>query len=359
MSEKKWMIYGANGYTGELIAREARKRYLKPVLAGRNKKAIPTLAKELDLEFQLFDLASSSDILKHFLNIDLVLNCAGPFTQTSKPIIEACLASKTHYFDITGEIAVFEAIRKQEYQARQRGIMLMPGIGFDVVPTDCLALQLVNELPSANTLTLAIDSQGHTSHGTAITMLEGLKNGGRVREFGNIKPVSIVHKVREIPFPHKTKTCVTIPWGDVSTAYYTTGIPNIEVFSAMPKNQINQLRLLKYVKPLIKLSSFQKAFLKQLANDQKGPEEKERDQTKCTIWGQVKNQRGKTREAVLTTPNGYTLTVQTALAIVEHFLKNPFKKGVHTPAKLMGEHFIETIPGVRLDFDKKQTKTKA
>lgn len=354
-SDKKWMIYGANGYTGELIAREAKKRFLTPILAGRNKKAIPTLANELELDFRIFDLSKSSVVLDHLADVDFVLNCAGPFAETYAPLVEACLASKTHYFDITGEIDVFEAIRKQDYAARQREVMLMPGIGFDVVPTDCLALHLVNQLPSANTLILAIDFQGHPSQGTAKTMIAGLQNGGRVRELGNIKRVSLVYKTRRVPFPHGEKLCVTIPWGDVSTAYYTTGIPNIEVYSAQSRKQINQLKWLNILKPLAKSNAFRKSMFARLTNNQKGPDEEERASSQCIIWGQVRSRRGKTREAYLITPNGYDVTVQTALKIVSYFLNHKIRRGVHTPAKLLGENLITQIPGVELHDEAVET----
>jgi len=342
------MIYGANGYTGELIAREAKEQELTPILAGRSKYKIPDLAKELELDFRIFDLSSSATILDNLLNVDSILNCAGPFSRTSRPIIEACLAAKTHYFDITGEIDVFEAIRQREYHARRRGIMLMPGIGFDVVPTDCLAMRLGQMLPDADTLILAIDSEGRPSQGTAKTMIEGLRQGGKIREFADIKTVSIVHDVREIPFAHQTKTCVTIPWGDVSTAYYTTGIPNIRVYSARPNKDIRLLRLLRLLKPLLKFEGFANSLVKRLTNDERGPDEVALAKSRCYIWGQVQNKHGETVEAHLETPNGYALTVQTAITIMQHFLTHDPKRGVQTPAKMLGAEFIETIPGVKL-----------
>ena len=45
----EWLIYGANGYTGELIAREARKRGMTPILAGRSQESVASLAGELGL----------------------------------------------------------------------------------------------------------------------------------------------------------------------------------------------------------------------------------------------------------------------------------------------------------------------
>ena len=103
-----WLIYGANGYTGELIAREAKKRGLNPILAGRNAAKVAALAQELGLEHRAFDLGSPIEIGSHLGGVALVLHCAGPFSATSAPMIAACIQAKAHYLDITCEISVFE-----------------------------------------------------------------------------------------------------------------------------------------------------------------------------------------------------------------------------------------------------------
>lgn len=341
-----WMIYGANGFTGELIAREAGKRNLTPILAGRNKEAIPALARELGLNFKVFNLDVPSYIIDVLREIDLVLHCAGPFSQTSAPMVDACLASKTHYLDITGEIAVFEAIRKKNVVAQQRGVMLMPGVGFGVVPTDCLALNLKKYLPDATSLTLAFDSQGKPSRGSAKTMIEGVQVGCKIRENGIIKTIPFGSRIREIPFMLETKLAAAIPWGDVCTAYYTTGIPNIKVYRAFKKPHIRNLKLLKWLKPLLGLRSVQNFLTNRFSAKATGPDAGQRANTKSYIWGEVKDARRRSKQGHLITPNGYDLTVQTALGIVGYFCKFEPIRGVQTPAQVMGEHFIRTLPGV-------------
>jgi short subunit dehydrogenase-like uncharacterized protein len=348
MSNKKWMLYGANGYTGELIAREAQKRGLKPILAGRNQEVISSLAKELGLEFRIFTLESPSIMIEALTQVNLVLHCAGPFSATSGPMVGACLASKTHYLDITGEIEVFEYIRRQHELAVKRRVMLMPGVGFDVVPTDCLALNLKKFLPDATHLKLAFDAEGRSSHGTALTMIEGLKVGVKIRENGVIKSVPFAYKVAEIPFLHGPKLATTIPWGDVSTAYYTTGIPNIEVYKTFSKGEITKMKLLRPLKPLLGTDAIQHYLKSKIANNFRGPDVVDRVNTKCYIWGQVINERGQTKEAHLVTPNGYVVTVHAAVGIVDYLLNYEVEPGVHTPAEIMGEHFVRTLPEVEL-----------
>lgn len=348
MPSERWMIYGANGYTGKLIAQEAEKRGLNPILAGRNRPEISGLAKELDLEFRIFSLESPSFIIENLADIHIVLHCAGPFSATSAPMVRACLASQTHYLDITGEIDVFEAIRKRHQLAVERGLLLMPGVGFDVVPTDCLALNLKKLLPDATELILAFHSEGGPSQGTAHTMIEALKLGCRVRENGIIISVPWGYKVKEFPLDGRARLATTIPWGDVSTAFYSTGIRNIEVYKTFRRSEISKMKWLRLLKPLLATDLVQSLLKSKISSSLKGPNLTQRTRSKTYIWGQVRNDQGTIREGHLTTPNGYDVTVQSAVGIVQYLLKYDFEPGVQTPARVMGEHFIRTLPGVEL-----------
>src|SRR3954449_4542055 len=223
-----WMIYGANGYTGELIAREAVRRGQKPILGGRNAEKLATLANELGLESRAFPLdAPQLD------GIEAVLHCAGPFVHTSAAMVRACIAAGAHYLDITGEIPVFESIMAMTDDAARAGVTLIPGVGFDVVPTDCLAAMLAARRPGATELELAFYSPGaEISRGTLKTMIESIGDGGAIRENGKIVRVPPAFDAKEIPFSIAPRMAMTIPWGDVSTAFHTTGIPNIRVYTA-------------------------------------------------------------------------------------------------------------------------------
>jgi short subunit dehydrogenase-like uncharacterized protein len=172
MAERdQWMIYGANGYTGHLIAVEAKRRGLKPVLAGRSADPIQTLAAELGLRVKIFDLNDVAALSAALSDIAIVANCAGPFTATSGPMIDACLKSRIHYLDITGEIEVFLAAQRRDADAKSAGVVVCPGVGFDVIPTDCIVAVLKEALPDATHLTLAFDAGGSVSPGTARTMV--------------------------------------------------------------------------------------------------------------------------------------------------------------------------------------------
>jgi len=244
---KTFLIYGANGYTGELIARESAKRGLNPILGGRSQNKVEPLAKELGLTCRTFSLEDKKSLEYTLKEVDFVIHCAGPFSLTADLMVKACLRTKTHYLDITGEIAVFEAMAALDEKAKEAGIMIMSGVGFDVVPTDCLARHLKNRLPSATDLELAFYGLGRISHGTQSTMTMNIGKGGAIRKDGIMTSVPAAWKTQEIDFGDVQRTGVTIPWGDVSTAFYSTKIPNIKVFTVVPEKTLKMMKMSRYI----------------------------------------------------------------------------------------------------------------
>lgn len=339
-----FLIYGANGYTGELITRFAVERGMRPILAGRNSAAIEELAQRHGLESCIFSLDEREKVDAALQAVEMVLHCAGPFSITSRPMVNACLRNRKHYTDITGEIAVFEACASLEDRAREAGIMLMPGVGFDVVPSDCLALHLKNRLPSATHLTLAFYGMGRISHGTQATMTMNVGRGGAIRKDGVITPVPAAWKTREIDFGEVTRTGVTIPWGDVSTAYYSTGIPNIEVYTVAPPSAVKMMKLSRYLGWLFATGPIQKILQKQIPPG--GPTDEERAAGKTLLWGEARDNEGNHVEARQQGPEGYTTTALAALNIVKKILNGNFTPGFQTPAKAYGADLIMEIEGV-------------
>jgi short subunit dehydrogenase-like uncharacterized protein len=342
MKNKNWMIYGANGYSGKLIAEQAKKQNLEPILAGRNADAMCALAKELDLGVRIFDLSKAEVIAENLKDIDAVIHCAGPFSQTAKPMIEGCIKSQTHYLDITGEIAVFELVKSYDLQAQKANIVLCPGVGFDVIPTDCLASQLKELMPDATHLALGFDSKSGFSPGTAKTSVEGLAQGGRVREEGEIIKVPLAYKTRKIDFGAGDKLAMTIPWGDVSTAFSTTQIPNIEVYIPASPNLVKKLKRMNWIRPLLGLGFVQDLLKKRITKSLKGPTKQQRAQLKTYLWGEVKNKKGETKTIRLQCANGYTLTMTGGLKMLEYVLESE-KSGYYTPSTLVNNQLLNEL----------------
>jgi short subunit dehydrogenase-like uncharacterized protein len=342
-----WLIYGANGFTGRLMAREARSRGMRPVLAGRNEAEVRPLAETLGLAWRVFSLDDELALRSAIEDYRLVVHCAGPFSATAEPMIRACLAAGVYYLDITGEIQVFEFAHSLAAEARRADVVLLPGVGFDVVPSDCLAASLVEALPAATELRLAFEASGGPSPGTAKTSVEGLARGGCVRRDGQLTPVPLAWKDRKIPFAHGERTAVTIPWGDVFTAYVSTGIPDIEVYMSVPPATVRRLRRLRWAQPLLRPAAVQSFLQKRIEGRVHGPGDEARERSYCELWGEVRSADGRTASATMTTPNGYDVTVSAALGIAAHLLETTVEGGYYTPSLLMGSAYAASLPGVR------------
>lgn len=339
------MIYGANGYCGRWLAREAMRRGLNPVLAGRDAAAILNLATELKLQWRSFDLANPGTVAHALGEIDAVVNCAGPFLRTGEKMIAGCLAARTHYIDITGEIDVFAAAERRHAEAVAAQIVLCPGAGFDIVPTDCVAAVLKEALPDADHLAIGFDASREMSPGSASTIVESLKLGCRVRRAGEIVDVPFGYRRRRIDFGEGEAGAVIIAWGDVATAYFSTGIPNIEVYLRVPAADFAVAAALNLLLPLLKWPAVERA-LGRLARRAKGPSERQVREGRCLIWGEVRNSAGETRTARLVTPDAYRLTIDAVFMTLAHLLEQSPAPGYYTPSRLMGARCVERLPGV-------------
>ncbi len=341
-----WLLYGANGYTGQLMATEAVRRGMQPVLAGRNAAALGPLGEQLGLPVRAFDLRDPDAIATGLRDVSLVLHCAGPFSATCAPMLEGCLAAGAHYLDITGEIDVFAHCHAQDSRARGCGIVVLPGAGFDVVPTDCVANLLKRELPDAAQLVLGFEAGGGASPGTTKTGVEGLARGGRVRRNGALVAVPLAYRTRTFSRDGRPRTAMTIPWGDLYTAWVSTGIPDIETYLVASPRAMVAARRANWLRPLLRWPAVVRYLQRRVEARVQGPSAETRRQTRARIWGEVRNARGEERRVEIDTPNGYDLTVTAALGIVQRLLGAEVPGGYYTPAMLMGAGYVLTLPGV-------------
>lgn len=343
------LLYGANGYTGELIAREAVRQGLRPILAGRSRRPVEALAGALGLPWRIFPVTEAGAALD---GVRVVLNCAGPFSVTAAPMVRACLDAGAHYLDITGELRVFQACHALHAQARAAGVIVCPGVGFDIVPTDCLALRLKQRLPDAQRIDLAFHFATRPSGGTARTAVEGLDLGGLVRQGHVLRRVPAGFRIRRIPFRDRPRWCVSLPWADVYTAGLSTGVPDGMVLVAMPLAAGVLMRLTSPLSPLMATGPLQR-LLKGLATRlfPGGPGETERASRTTEFWGEALATDGRRAAAWLSAPSAYVLTRDAALAIARHCLGARGQAGFFTASMLMGSGFVETLPGVRLAED--------
>ena len=341
-----FLLYGANGYVGEAAARLAVQQGLRPILAGRDAAKIAPLAQELGLEHRAFALEETAALDRALRGVPLVLHLAGPYKFTAAPMVDACLRAGAHYLDITGEIPVFEAIAARDAEAKARKVMLLPAVGFDVVPTDCLAAHLKRRLPSATHLTLAFQSVGRSGlpPGTQRTMIELLPFGDRVRKDGRLVVPERGVKTRMLDFGQGPVEGMRFTWGDVFTAYYSTGIPDIEVYTVLPPAMRKQMGLMKKLRPLFHFAPL-RALLKRGVRP--GPSAEARAKTVTHVWGEVADERGNVAVSRLHGPEaGLVWTTRAALAVVRRVLAGNASPGFQTPARAYGPDLVLECEGV-------------
>ena len=343
---KDWLLYGAYGYTGRLIAENAVARGLRPVLAGRDPERTRGLAESLDLEWASFRVDDTGALRAAIRDLDLLVNAAGPFSTTWRPVLEACLAERCHYLDITGEIDVLESMQTLDLEAAEAGIHVVPAVGFDVAPTDCAAALAARRLEDATELHLAFHVSGGPSRGTTLTTIERLGRGSAVRRDGRIVPVRLGAVRRSIAFSDRTRPGVAIPWGDVSTAYRSTGIPDITVYGVLPPGLALVGRL---TGALLEIPLVRRMARWGTRHWISGPGPRELARGHSRVRAEVRDRSGRSEAVEIVGPSPYAFTAVAAVAAVGRVLggleRDP---GVHTPSLAFGADFVLQIPGVGL-----------
>ena len=344
---KNFMVYGSYGYTGQLIVEQAVKAGLKPLLAGRDEKQLRAQAEKFGLEYRAFSIENSAALDSALMEVDAVLHCAGPFVLTFRQMAEACIRTKRHYVDISGEIEGFEALALMDEEAKRAGIMVLPGGGFDVVPSDCLIAHAASKLPNATHLELYIKSVGSgVSRGTARSGIENMQREGRIRRDGKIVSVPNVWGTKDVDFGRGPSRLVSMGWGDVSTAYHSTGIPNVTVYMGFPKGMVNSMRLTRYFGVLL-YTRAARDLIKWLIGKflAPGPTRKQNENGFSLLIAEVRDGK-QTVRAKLKTPEAYYLTALTSVEIMKRILNSDFKYGFQTPSKVYGADFILQFKGV-------------
>ncbi len=340
-SSSRWLLYGAYGYTGTLVTEEAVKRGHRPVLAGRDAGKLQRLAKQYGLEYQVLSLENGEALTSAVTQFDSVFHAAGPFIHTSAPMVRACLAGGTHYLDITGEIPVFEEVFSLDQHARERGVALISGVGFDVVPSDSLAGYLAQKNQGAISLELAFAALGKFSPGTAKTALEDLPKGGMRRRDSHYVPYPLGQGVTKILFSDgRTRSALPIPWGDLATGFRSTGIPNITTYMAISARQERYLRTIASIGQRVMAAKSIRHLAQRLVESiVHGPDKTTRQHGRSYLWARVVDAKGNTNQAWLETFEPYQLTAIAGVRTIEKVL-NGGLTGALTPFQAFGPDFV-------------------
>ena len=345
-----FLIYGATGYTGQLATEHAVRLGLRPIIGGRNANTLALLAERLELEWRCFSLDDPAATLEGIRGLAAVLHAAGPFSATARPMADACIRAGVHYCDITGEINVFETLAARDQEAVKAGVMLLPGAGFDVVPSDCLAAHLAGRMPDATRLRLSIGGLTSLSRGTAKTMAEAIARGTLVRQNGQLVEM---RKTPRASLDFGAGPCATIgvSWGDISTAWRSTHIPNIEVFFQSVPELEKASKMPRLFKQLLAAGLAQRLIKKMIETRMPlGPTSAQRAAGRAVLIGEAWNDAGEHITTRLETPEGYELTARTCVEIARLAANGDAPVGYQTPATAYGADFIMRFEAVsRLD----------
>ena len=349
MDDATLLIYGATGYTGRLVTAEAVRVGVRPVLAGRDPRKLAALAESFGLETRAIGLDDAGGLAAALEDVTVVLHCAGPFSRTWRPMFDACLETGTHYLDITGEIEVLEALGAHDGAARDAGIMLLPAVGFDVVPSDCLIADLAARHPGGRRVRLGLAVTARVSRGTARSILESVDNL-RIRREGRITKVRPGELRHKFDFGTPPDAALVSTLGDVSTAWWSTGIANIESYGQASRRFRRATRISRWFGWLLARRGAQRLLDRLIDRQPEGPSSAERGGAKCVLVAEIEDAEGRRHAARVRVPDPYGFTATTAVALAARALAGDVKIGFQTPSTAYGADLLRSFDEVRWEY---------
>lgn len=323
------LIYGATGYTGRMASHNAKRLGLDLVIAGRTQSAkVKELASELGVSYKLFDVSETKLVDAALDGVSVLLNCAGPFLRTAEPLITACIRNKVHYLDCAAELDSYKLAEKLDQEAKDAGVMLLPGCGGSVAQLGCLAAHAVERVTNPKSIDISLYVSGAMSRGSAISATENMSaeclqtvNGALVKQ-ETTNTIQLDFDTGEgevINYP------VTLP--DLITIAKATKVPNVRTYvhaagDAFPTGDLSLLP--------------------------DGPTEEQREASPYHGAVTVTAEDGTIARSVLHTVNGYTFTGLASAEAAGLVLAGSAQAGFQTPAEVFGKGFAETIATTKI-----------
>ncbi len=317
------LLYGAfSGYTAELVLPQLVNRGIAVLLSGRTKWKVESVAERLGLPSVVFSLTDPAAVDQAIRGCSLILNVAGPFVHTAPPLIDACLRERVDYLDLSGELELLEYARQAGRFAQSLGVMLLPAVGFDVVPSDCLAVHVAQQLPEAQQLRLYIAASNLLSRGSARTLVEHAGKWINTRRDGLLTPMPfrVLHQWAD--FGSGPRLAVAVNWGDLVTAHHSTKIPNIEVFFEATAFRWGAVLFNQWAAEIMRNPELQRHLTNLTDVILRGPDAHARDATSCAIVAEVTRGTERVRSR-LHTPEAYTFTADVVARVIERYFRPP------------------------------------
>jgi short subunit dehydrogenase-like uncharacterized protein len=319
---------------------------MNAILAARGREPLRAIAQEVNLPCRQVRLDHPVELDAALRHVAVVLNAAGPFAVTARPVVEACLRTGTHYLDVTGELPAIQAMYGYDAAAHAAGIMIMPAVGFVVVATDCLAAYVASRMPDAHHLRLALSRAELASRGSFTTMLRLVRAGVSIRREGRLRAVPVGRLERGFDYGAGNRVSTAVSWADVFTAYHTTQIPNIEVYTEASAWTRYLYETAAYFAAPLSLAPVQALLKLQARAFPEGPSEEQRAAAPRVIVAEAEDLYRRRVGARLYTPDGYDFTALSAMAIARRVMDGEFRAGFQTPGGLYGADLVLRLQGV-------------
>jgi short subunit dehydrogenase-like uncharacterized protein len=324
----KVMIYGATGYTGGLMCKRAKQTGLDFVLAGRTDSLVQSAAAKLDVPYRVFNVSGSELLNSSLDGISVLLNCAGPFARTAKPLIEACLRTGVHYLDTSAELGTYLLAEKYDSQAKAANVMLMPGCGGSVAIFGCLVARALENLDNVQQVHLALHVSGPMSRGSAITAMESSNAQSMQRLDGYLTAQDAAGTALfDFGDGRGAVGCFPVTLPDIVTIHKSFGVSNIRTFANASG------------------TAFPDGDLAALPD---GPTTEERDANPYHAAIAVTLADGSVHRSVLRLVNGYTLIAKASVEAARRVAAGDCLSGFQTSATVFGAGFMESVLGVLL-----------
>ena len=342
---RKWILYGVTGHTGRMVLQRALERGHRPTIAGRNRDRVRALSEEHALSSISFGLDRKDEVREILDDFDLVVNIAGPYSKTGMPVATAAIEAGCDYLDVTGEIQVFQALASLEEEARNAGVTLLPGCGFEIIPSDAVAHYLANALPDAERLELSLCSENGLSTGTITSAIGVAAQGGFRRVNGRLCATTIGEPGPNVRFHQGERKTMEIPRPDLVSAWRTTGIETITTTIALPPGGGLARSIAPGLSRLLSVRPVRRVVSAAVRVASPTPRKTGTSNKSIgSVWGRASNTNGDVEEAWLRTGEPYDYTAKAVVQAVES-IDGTQEPGFQTPASLFGWEFAERIEG--------------
>ena len=370
---RRILLYGATGYSGRLIAAEARRRYSdsrdvtidrhQVVLGGRDGAELADMTRTLELDHLVFTLDDRERVLSALRGFDVVINAAGPFARTASRLMRAAIEVGIPYVDINGEVDVYRALDDLSRIALHRGVTIVSGSGFTATVSDMMLESALSTVrPSdARTVWIAFSAMRHFSRGSLHAMLRSVRERVLVVREGKVVHVPVGRLERMFDFgqdkqqhdgtqrpnddsrrPRPARIASAINTIDTLTASRTARRKQAESISIESYAEMSATVRLGYQigalsAPLLQIPLVQRLNHFQIAQLPDGPSAEDRTETRQKVLLQIESPLRTTLvDWRLTTPDAYDFTARSALAVAEKVAGASGGGGWKTPSEVLG-----------------------